>query len=227
MNPSEESVCFHFEHSVAITQWAHVERELFNAVARCFDKEEYPQLALGFVSIENFRSKLSFSDRVIQRTFVGTKHIDDWLRIHDRLAACATNRNHLAHYRLHTYLNGESGRRVALIPWIVAKKDLKILKPPPGSICIRDLVKFRFEFCALFITLSNFGARLAGEKEQFPKSSEQPMRPMTIRQLTSHIHELLGHPQKSSREKRRDQEEKNAAASLLSPLTQVSEGTNG
>lgn len=212
---------FHFEHSVAITQWAALEQSLFRVVAKCFNEGDINVLALGFVSIENFRSKLQFADRTIMRKHINTQHGADWKSLYNRLKSSSTQRNNLVHYPQMAYPHNTAGRRYALIPWVNEKHQNRAI-PPKGSLCIKEIIKVRYEFFAINLSLANFGCRLSGIKEQFPKSSEQAMHPPTILQLKNQMHELLGHPQKSSREKRKEQDAANAAASL----TQTIEGKN-
>ncbi len=139
----------------------------------------------------------------------------------ERLRNQGAMRNRLVHYQTKFFLKNEEGRRIALCPW-AAPKNRDREKPPPNALLISDIVKARLEFAALVAVLGNFSFRVAGlPVAPFPKSDEQASSPPTAHQLVRRIHEALGHPQKSSKEKRREEEAKNAAASLKIEIPEV------
>lgn len=213
MTPAEERIAFYRELGVALAQWAQVERSLYLVVSLRFPQSHRHLLGIGFVAIEGFRSKLLFADRAITRALIGGKYADDWPPLMDRLATQSGLRNKLAHNQAIDFPQSPAGRRLALCPWI-APKGIDKSRPPPKSLCIRDIIKVRMEFENLTLDLRNFAARVDEQPEPFPKSAGRPMHPPTIRQIARQIHEELGHPRKSLREKRREESERNAAASL-------------
>ena len=159
------------------------------------------------------RNKLLFVGAALTRMLPGPMK-DEWALIQGDLSSASYVRNHFAHYQTRQFPNNEEGRRLALCPWHGPKRRNKT-KPPPDSYCLRELLKARFEFIALDVKVANFVARGCGETEPFPKSDEQPADLPTIEQIKRQIHEALGHPQLSSREKRLQESALNAAASLI------------
>jgi len=216
MTPADEGVAYFYALGRALAAWSRLEAKLFKAAVACFHEENHPSLAVGFVKIQGFRNKLSFADGTITRAFHGTEFVEEWTAIFDKVRSASYKRNDLAHFQSGEFPLNEEGRRWALCPWITRKGRDKT-KPPDNSYCVRDLVILELEFNALTVQIANFAARARGQKEPFPKSDEQPDNPPTIQQIARLIHAELGHPQKSSREKRLEDDEKNAAASLLAP----------
>jgi hypothetical protein len=191
VNLLEEQVCFYGELGLCITNWAHVEERLRKIVLASLVIDDHNVISVGFFSIENFRSKLEFVDKVVERRFAGQTVLHDWPKLVDRARRASFLRNKLAHRRVRRIEKSKAGRRYALEAWINKKSDLAASKdkPLPGALCLRDIVSIRFEFVSLCHTLDNFCARLAGHPEPRPKSDEQPQRPPTIRQLK---HLILG-----------------------------------
>lgn len=213
MTLNEERVAFFHTLGLALAEWTNVERGLFHVLAVCFKPDDQQVLGVGFVGMEGFRTKLQFADRAIKRRISGSRFSEQWAKLYDNLEGHGGTRNKLAHFRHKEYPSNNPGQRIAIAPWITAK-GLNPNKPPPGSLCVRNIARARLEFFAISRALSNFSARLTQRPEPFPKSDELIVGPPTIQQLNNQIHEALGHQQKSSREKRRDQDIRNAAASL-------------
>ena len=214
MTPAEEHVIFYRELGLAMAQWSQVERALYLLASLCFSPNDRHIFGMGFVGIEGFRSKLQFTDKAVTRTIAGRKIAAEWPDLFERVSTQSGMRNKLAHNQIRQFLSANEGRRWAVSPWYAPKGTDKT-KPAPGSLCVIEIIKVRLEFAALTIALRNFAARACKLQEPFPKSDERPPDPPTIHQITRQIHEELGHPQKSSREKRLEESALNAAASLL------------
>jgi hypothetical protein len=181
----DEFKLFFMELGLTIVHWAGVEDGLRVCALSGFKKKDHPALSLGFLSIENFRPKLEFADKVIQRKH-GTNPLGaPWPTIADKLRQGSYLRNKIAHRAVLNFPHGKPGRRLVLQPWIYQKPKFKTRKPmpPPGSLGLMDIIKARLEFYALVATLNNFAARLSGKPELFPKSSEQAEDPPTIQML--------------------------------------------
>lgn len=105
MRFAQEEAIFYHELGKAIAQWSSVEFSLCRATAVCFmDRDiaktvsKFSDFYLGFFSIENFRSKLQFSDVIIRRGLHSTEDIAEWNNLHGRLESLSKVRNHLAHW---------------------------------------------------------------------------------------------------------------------------------
>lgn len=194
MTRGEEHFAFHEAYALAVTQWATVERALLEVLAGCVRAEDFNMVGHGFFSIENFRSKLSFADAMLRQKVTSKSDLEHWELLCNRLRSASSFRNRLVHERVVMYPMQSAGRRYAIQPWIDKGKGRKpsSAKPPPGALCVRDLVGIRFNFFALHCSLKNFSSRLRGQKAQFPESSEQPMSPPTLASLRRQIHEVLG-----------------------------------
>src|SRR5262249_399260 len=93
---NEESIGFYCELGRAITAWAHVELSLSWVVSACFTKHNAVQTAHGFSSIESFRSKLQFADRVFKSRHWPQKHMKKWDELYAQMEKQARLRNKLA-----------------------------------------------------------------------------------------------------------------------------------
>lgn len=85
MTHGEERIAFYHELGSTLTQWVLIENDLYNIVLRCFDKENTRLLAIGFFSIDNFRAKLKFVDKLFSEKFAANKQlIKDWETLQKR-----------------------------------------------------------------------------------------------------------------------------------------------
>ena len=186
MTLNQEEMAFYAQLGITFSKWASVEQRLFLVVARCVSNPDRPMLYAGLFSIQGFRSKLSFCDGLMRAKFSETNgHIVDWLAVQKRLTAQNGHRNEIAHGLVTMYILGNPGRRIGITP---LDDDGKKPQPRKGgapsyAICLRDLSKIYQEFLALEKTLENFSERLCGRAEPFPKSHEQPIRPLTLEQI--------------------------------------------
>jgi hypothetical protein len=171
-------------------------------------------LFYGFFSIENFRSKLGFTSKMLLAKYKNDARAKNLPEIIDRLMQGSAKRNKLVHRRVHGYANGKIGRRYALIEW--PKHDEKPprraaagtpVSPPSSALCLREINAIRLEFFALFVTLTNLYLRLSNVELSFQESDEQPRRPPPTQKLIDQMHGVLGHPPKPSKRRlRRDAE---------------------
>lgn len=194
MDTLEERTAFHFELGHGITQWAHVESALGVIAAHRFSKPNYNLALTGFLSIENFRSKLQYVDAIVQQHGLPDDEKKNWATLKDRCLRVSKKRNNLAHKWVIENASGKSGRRLLLVG------SLSALNPPKsrkkryaGAIGLRDVAGYRSDFFALMAELANFDARLSGRKEPFPKFLTQPRRPPTIPQIRKEFREGASH----------------------------------
>jgi hypothetical protein len=153
-----------------------------------------------------------FADAAIDRARSGRPEFETWQHLSKRLRNQSAMRNKLVHRRVVEFPLAPAGRRVALCPWVFPKQWNKA-RPRSGDLCLMDVAKTRLEFSSLADALENFRERLCGRQEPHPQSPGQSGNPPTFLQLMRQIHEELGHPQLSSRERRAATSAANAAAS--------------
>jgi hypothetical protein len=215
----EERALFLHELGITLAVWATAEASLFRLVLECFPEEARPATAMGYANVIGLNAKLQFADGAMRRRHAGHLEIkENWGLLLDDIKRESGKRNNLAHWQTIPYPASQiEGRRMALVPW-KGKKGQPEDRPPEEAICLMEVVTYRTSFMALAIRLENFRHRILGQQETFPKSAEQVGNPPTIRSLRLRIHEALGHPHESSREKRRKVDEANAAASYDIPL---------
>jgi hypothetical protein len=227
MKKNEEHVAFYYELGVTISQWAMVEVALLWCVTACLKHEsEHKAVALGFMSIENFRSKLDFAEAQVGRTLVGTNKYREWVALVDKVRRASTKRNKLVHRQVQIFTENKAGRRWLLVPTIFRKTKKSKSGEPEDSIGVMNIIHYRYDFASCYVALASFSASLRGQRATFPISLEPPKGPQSIRNVARRIHEVLGHPQKSSRQKRREQDAANAAASLQTPLGTDTKGVD-
>jgi hypothetical protein len=216
MTPVEENVAFYYELGLAITQWSHIENDLCNLALSFLRAEDRNAMALGFFSIENFRSKLKYTDSIVNRKLSDGGLLRDWKRLHDRISAASVRRNALAHWPMRIYTQDRPGSRYVLVPWIgkKPKSDKERSLAPAEAIAVQDINKCRLEFAALALSVTNFTARAHGHAQPIPDEMVRAMTPSNLQQLASQLRKALGPGKLSTKEKRRLEDEKNAAASL-------------
>lgn len=198
MTEDEEHVLFLRHMGAAIAKWSNVERGIAGCVLSCVPDANFDPLAAGFLSIENFRSKLAFANELVTAKIAGTRHTKDWEKLLERTKTLSAVRNKIAHRVTRQFPNGKPGRRILLCPWELKISDLQseVQKPPAGSISLLDVVRAGLDFDALGFSLANFSNRINGDPERFPKSCEQPGNLPSIQALVRQIHAVLGHPKK-------------------------------
>lgn len=136
MTSGEEHVLFLQQLGKAFAQWSNVENALRHCVIACFTKPDHNSLSLGFFSIQSFRSKLEFAEKVMHRKLAGdppfahdwpavVKHkkvaVHDWAALVKRTESASQMRNRLAHRATKQYPQSKPGRRFVLSPWIFPK----------------------------------------------------------------------------------------------------------
>lgn len=189
LNINEEQVCFYELIGRTITQWAHIEQALFSLAYNAFGPETRTSLGDAFASIENFRSKLAFTDRAV----TGAKHLDeyasDWAALRDEVQAASKLRNSLAHSRVVIFGNAPPGRRLAIIPNYSAPLDKRHNpnNPPPGSLCVRDIDLIRLRFAKAWRGLMSIYFRAADQSDPFEGSPPLELKPQTLAQLKRQI----------------------------------------
>lgn len=204
MTPSEEHLAFYSEIGLTVSQWGHVEYNVFRVLGAFISAADRRMLFKGFFAIENFRTKLLFADSLAKEKLgEASIFMPEWIALHNRIAAGQTKRNKLVHHQVMGYPTAPEGRKYALIPWVAKEtkfksKPSKVL-PPPGALCVRDIISYRYEFFRLALDLQNFEAVASGKPKPFPIGSVQATHPPTIRQIENQIHVMLGYPPRPSR----------------------------
>jgi hypothetical protein len=214
MNADQERIAFMNELGEALQRWAYVENVLIRIIGQCVGNSDRDALAVAFLSIENFRSKLMYCDRLVSAHCKGKpKQLEKWQALAKRVSAMSVKRNKLVHHLAVMYQWGKPGRRLALEPALdVAKGKPTPLRrpsdarPPPGALFLRDIAAIRLEINALVISLVNFLAPMHGGSARgpFPEALEQPSAPMTAPQLVAQIRATLeGQPTPSRKSPRK------------------------
>lgn len=189
----EEFVTFYHELGAAISIWANVEHAVLQVALSVIADDFHIALSKGYFSIENFRSKIEFIDKIMSDVLDQSDTLPKWEALADRTRAASALRNKLAHRMVITSQESKAGRRLVLSPWIYETPKFKTAKPapPPGSLGLRDVVKARFEFYSLSLALMNFSSLLRNNPAQYPASDEQPMHLPTTLQRVRQIHAIL------------------------------------
>lgn len=204
MNIAEEIVAFKHELGSAIAQWGYVEGQLLRVALECVDIPDRQALAIGYHSVENFRSKLAMCDNLVSHRFADSPGFQRWRAAKNRTTQLAAKRNKIAHGWHKLYVHNTAGRRWAIVPLHHSNGQLLHAdgeKPPSGALCLRDLIAIRFEFHALTTQICNAYEVLCGRPAPFPESEEQPANPPSLRQIANQIRAELGFPPKPSRKK--------------------------
>ena len=153
---------------------------------RVFHQTQPVQTDRGFSSIESFRSKLQFADRVFKSRHWPQKHMKKWDELYAQMEKQARLRNKLAHCSHMGYPTAKPGRREAILPRFIAptKHRQRVPSPPPEALCIRDIVHARHKFTALAFSLQFLSYGLKRRKSLYPASLAQVKDAPTMTQLT-------------------------------------------
>lgn len=202
MNLDQEMVAFHYQLGAAIAQWASIELVFAHILVSGFKHENLQResLAIGFLAIEGFRTKLIFMNNAVTRKLAGSPHTPEWSKLVDRAKNLSQSRNKLAHWSIGKFPQAPAGQRVVLMPWITTKGQ-SADRPPKGSLTTRDIGKLGNEFLAFAVKLENFLGRLCGQPEPHAKSDEQASSQPTTQSLVRQIRGVVAPPQKPSRRK--------------------------
>jgi hypothetical protein len=195
MKLNEELLYFKYELGETIAQWGYVEYHVLNIALLCVGHADREALAIGYHSVENFRSKVMMCDGLVRHRFGKSAHLQKWIPARMQLDKSSANRNKVAHGWHKLYPHNVAGRRLAIIP--LHHKNGSLLhadgpKPPMGAICLRDLFGIRLEFHALTTRVANVYELLNRNRAPFPESLEQPKDPPTIRHIADQIRAELG-----------------------------------
>lgn len=193
MTVHEEIIAFHYYIGQAIIAWAEVEKALAWIFTLCFTTHNRNAAAIVFFSVENFRSRLQSVVHIFNTKFNGTAHVRHWEELYRELGRLSQLRNHLVHYHKVPYSDGKPGRRIALIPTLSRGPSLRqrTPKPPPGSLCLREIVHARMQFEALAYGLQLLASRVLKQKTLLPASLAQAGDVPTMAMLTSQIRAML------------------------------------
>lgn len=192
MTPGEEAVAFHYAMGQAVTQWAHIENNLYLIATRCFGDDPKGTLANSFFSIENFRSKLTFVARAFETTSFNKKFETEWLGIRDHVSSLSGSRNAIAHGRSIIYPASGSGRRYALVPR--HGKPLRkppVGKSPPNALCVKNIDLAARQFSRASSRLMSLYWRIGGDKDHSAEFAQQELQHQTLAQLRHQIHAML------------------------------------
>ena len=200
MTINEEYIAFDMSIGRAVTQWAHVEHGLYLIALRCFGSDDVGTLGAGFFSIENFRAKLAFVDRIFATASFAKTFGKDWSFVRDRVQSLSSRRNEIAHGRVICY-QGRPGRNFAIVPTFPRKtpKKTKAGTPPPGSLCVKA-IDLASRHCATASNkLMRLYFRIGGDEETFAELAQQEPQSQTLAQLRRQIDAMHQPPAKSSR----------------------------
>ncbi|WP_336979374.1 hypothetical protein [Altererythrobacter fulvus] len=189
LTPIEEQIVFHFAIGQAIAQWAHVENALYNICVVAFGEKQSPVLGASFHSIDNFRTKLSFTDSAVQQSSRFTELVAEWSTERDRARGLSVLRNKIAHSRTIGYPEATPGRREAIVPisFRPLKKQRKAPGPPPDSLCVKDIDLAARQFARASNALLGIMAKAQGHRWRPAESSQQELQVRSLKEIRSLI----------------------------------------
>jgi hypothetical protein len=150
MNDNQEHLAFNHQIGMALSQWQHVEWDLYNIGQACTGDHSTGDAYVTHFELRSFRDKLGQVNGLVLANFPNTPHLADWKSLHRRTDNAARNgRNPLAHHWVLEYPNDKPGRRWWLIPHPAIVPPGWRQKLPPGSLCVRDISAIFHRFSAL------------------------------------------------------------------------------
>lgn len=201
LTTGEEHIAFYMAIGRAVTQWAHIENGLYHVANRVFGEDTAAPLAFGFMSIENFRSKLAFVDRAFGTAIFYREFELDWAEVREQVRGLSSRRNEIAHGRVIIYPHSKPGRRFAIVPTFAPepKRRQKVPTPPSGSLCVRDIDLAQRQFSRAAARLHELYFRIGGEGEQPGAPAQPEPKSQSLAQLRRQIDAMHRPPERSSR----------------------------
>lgn len=202
MTEQEEIYAFYYQVGKSLERWAWIETELAMICGFCSSVRHHGYSHItGFFVIENFRSKLAYTDALVnvkcRREQPKVLHL--WSIVKKRIEKMATLRNQLAHRRATVIRRGKPGERIALMEpnWILNDETDATKLPPEQKITIRDVAHRSAQFSALYSHLCDFSRLLSVGGDQLPPMPT--VKRPTMREIESVMREAMGRQQRPAR----------------------------
>lgn len=201
MTPGEELLAFNEAIGRAVTQWAHVENGLYLVALAAFGREAWETLGPSFYSIENFRSKLAFTQSAVKEHADYRAYEQEWLGLAAHVTSLSASRNKIVHGQAIYYTEGQIGRRCAIVPHSLPEPKFKSKKrlAPSGSICVRDIDLSARQFSMASSRLMSLYWRLVRQGDPFAERAQQEPQHQSLVQLRRQIEAMLPPRARSSR----------------------------
>lgn len=168
---------FYFHFSSCINLWALTESRLAYITCCCVEECSRGMLYEAYSSIENFRSKLEFSTKLIFEKFSSNNIAKEhWEKIRAQLTKCAGKRNRIAHGNIINMPFNAVGKRYAVVPWHYENPYMKghADSKSDNNIYLKDLLLFQDCFVNVCHLLLDFSGVVLGKRAQLPESLELP-----------------------------------------------------
>lgn len=198
MSQEEEQLAFYFELGRALVAWSKVENELSRLAGACGSRSRPAIVRAGFLSIENFRSKLQFCDSLVNARESRQDILSAWAALFVKLRGASQKRNVLAHHKPAVFPEGEATRRFSLVQWNRPKNQTRGVAPP-GAMCLVNIIEAKETFENLASDVEVF-RNVIDRQTKLPAVFPSPAagRP-TTRPTRNLIREALGVPPLPSR----------------------------
>jgi hypothetical protein len=193
MYPGEEKVAFNYAIGKAISQWAHVEYGLFVITEGCFAHNIADVLSKAFFAIENFRSKLAFTDRAMAASNCSSEIKEEWHNLSKGLRNLSALRNSIAHNRAVVYPASSIGRRYALVPRYPSPRNKKANPdhPPSDALCVRDIDLAALKFAMASTAALDLYDKIGSRDSLHAQFDQQEPKAQSLAQLRRTIYSLL------------------------------------
>ena len=190
----EEGAAFFYMIGQAITQWSFVEDELFRLAAHNFTGKERRAIEAAYASIESFRSKLSFVNKIFRQSEDFDIFANDWERVEQYVVGQSKVRNTLAHSRVIVFPHAPEGRRYAIVTGQSApgKKKPSRGSPPAGSLCVREIELFGRQFARASIMIASITLRRRCEVDHYRPMLDQQLTHLSLEQIALQIRAMIG-----------------------------------
>ena len=205
MTEQEEEYVFYHEIGFALQKWSILESMLLKMCACCgTTRGESACIAVGFTSIENFRSKLAYVDTYMQHWLGRNQALRNrWGDLHKRIYSASARRNEIAHRQPTKFKDEPSGKRIGLLEpgWYIKPITTSDPHEHRNPITIREIALRSIVFENLSIEIDGLCYVVRGLSEPDTKSLLRAERPPTIRQIENRMREVHGRQPRPSRAK--------------------------
>ena len=152
--------------ATAITQWQHVEMELYQIFERLLQCPKAEVTSGAFHAVINFSTRLGMTHAAAHIALRGTPHLATWKNLHNRMTRRVKRRNELVHFiLLHDARDPKRGPVSKLQPSIF---DVNARSKGPKEYTCKDIIEISLSFGQLAKDLWDFRETVWGKPPYTP-----------------------------------------------------------
>lgn len=164
MTLEEEVDEFYTALGQAISQWQHVEDQIYQIYAACLASENDPATAAAYHTVVNFQTRLQMTDAALRHTFRKGKIAAEWPKKRDMVRKKSRIRNNLAHFEVVQMESKRPGQRVKLQATISSPDNWVRIDKGQGVYTNKNINNFAEQCAELVIDLVKFKSSIPWQR---------------------------------------------------------------